>query len=244
MIGKSLGVVGALLLTLAAPRLARADDMGAKAAEERAAAAEEEQKKKERLEGPGEGDKDFGHGKQFGLRVGFVGGYRIVMRYDDSPYCSTPDLAKPPKDQKKFCGFGMPSAIDLGLSFAIIDGLEPFVWARFGLAGEAQTDTHAVQIYGVGARIYTMSDSAFKIFVQPAAAYEVEQGGNAPNYHPVDPQYHPEWKKDFVFHLSAGPQYDFARAFGIYASGGLSVGILRAIHSSMELSGGLQIRVP
>ena len=54
----------------------------------------------------------------------------------------------------------------------------------------------------------------------------------------------PEYKKDFLFHLAVGPQYDFARAFGAYVNAGLTTGVLRYIYTELELSLGVQARVP
>jgi hypothetical protein len=190
---------------------------------------------------PGE-DDDFGHGGQFGLRVGLVGGYRMVFRYDKSPYCSEPKLDKAAKDQQKFCGHAGPLAIDIGISFAPLDGIEPFLWGRFGLSGESETNTEKLIVLGAGARIYTMSDSKFKIFIEPAVGVELEDGaGNELwKYGGANPEY----KTDIVFHLAAGPQLDVAKAFGFYLNAGITTGVLRYIHSSLELQGGVQLRVP
>jgi hypothetical protein len=190
---------------------------------------------------PGE-DDDFGHGGQFGLRVGLVGGYRMVFRYDESPYCSKPKFDKEAKDQQKFCGHAGPLAIDIGLSFAPIDGIEPFLWGRFGLSGESETNTESLILVGAGARIYTMSDSKFKIFIEPAVGMELEGGAGNPDWKHGGAN--PEYKTDLVFHLAAGPQFDVAKAFGFYLNAGITTGILRYIHSSLELQGGVQLRVP
>jgi len=244
----------------APPAEAPAPDAKPQTAAEQAAAAKAEQEKDEQAAAPAESapaaekapnpedakapgeDDDFGHGGQFGIRVGLVGGYRMVFRYDKSPYCAKPDLTKLPKDQQKFCGHAGPLAIDVGLSFAPLDGIEPFLWGRFGLSGESETNTQALVMVGAGARIYTMSDSKFKIFIEPAVAAELEKGaGNALwNYGNLNPEY----KTDLVFHLAAGPQFDLAKAFGIYLDAGITTGILRAIHSTLELQGGVQLRVP
>ncbi len=216
-------------------------DKQAAAASTESTAAPEKAPNPEDAKAPGE-DDDFGHGGQFGIRVGLVGGYRMVFRYDKSPYCSKPDVTKLPKDQQKFCGHGGPLAIDIGLSFAPLDGIEPFLWGRFGLSGESETNTQALVMVGAGARIYTMSDSKFKIFIEPAVAAELEKGaGNALwNYGNLNPEY----KTDLVFHLAAGPQFDVAKAFGFYLDAGVTTGVLRAIHSTLELQGGVQLRVP
>ena len=221
------GLSGFLLaMSFAGPALA-AEGEPAKAEPAKAAAATEE-------------DDDYGHGMQFGLRAGIVGGYRMVFRYDESPFCADFDPDKTVQDQQKFCGHGAPFAVDLGLSFAPLDSIEPFVWGRFGLSSEDETDTEPVVIVGAGARIYTMSDSAFKIFIEPAIGMELEEGQGSPTYQLNNPEY----KTDVVFHLAAGPQLDVAKNFGIYLDAGITTGILRSIHSTLEVQLGVQARMP
>jgi hypothetical protein len=185
-------------------------------------------------------DSSYGHGGQFGLRAGLVGGYRMIFRYDESPFCAKYDDQKSVKDQQKFCGHAAPLSIDVGLSFAPLGAIEPFLWGRFGLSGEDETDTEALILIGAGARIYTMSDSAFKIFIEPAIGMELEDGRGAAAYQLNDPEY----KTDVVLHLAAGPQLDVAKNFGFYADAGITTGILRSIHSTLELSLGVQARMP
>lgn len=188
-------------------------------------------------------DERYGHALQFGLRAALTGGYRVIFRYDKSPFCRVPDPFKSDKDQQKFCGSGAPLALDLALSFGVLDFIEPYVWGRFGLKGEAATNTSALTAFGAGARIYTMSDSKLKIFVEPAVGVETEGGGSSPAWTFMNGT-KPEYKTDFLFHLAVGPHYDFARQFGIYMNAGLTTGVLRYIHTELELSGGLQARVP
>ncbi len=190
-----------------------------------------------------DGEDRFGHALQFGLRAGLTGGYRVIFRYDKSPFCRTPDPLKSDKDQQKFCGGGAPLALDLALSFGLLDFIEPYAWARFGLAGESATNTKALKAFGVGARIYTMSDSRFKIFVEPGVGMEVEGGAGNPAWRFSNGTL-PDYKTDFLFHLGVGPQYDFARAVGVYVNAGLTTGVLRYTHTELELSGGVQVRVP
>lgn len=196
---------------------------------------------------------DFGHGGQFGLRLDAVWGYRMVFRYPDSPFCAEPDVTKTVEDQQAFCGHSGPWGMDAALSYAVLDGIEPYVWARFGLEGEPETNTEPVSIVGAGVRIYTMSDAAFKIFVEPAVGLEFEGGADNELYDPAQPggwepadsaDYNSEYKRDLVFHVAAGPHWDFAKYFGAYLSGGLTVGVLRYISASMELSFGVQGRLP
>jgi hypothetical protein len=185
-------------------------------------------------------DADFGHMGQFGIRAGLAGGYRMVLRYDTSPYCATPDRLKQPKDQRKFCGHGAPLAVDLGLSFALLDFFEPFAWARLGLGAERQTDTKPVVILGAGARLYMTSDSMVKVFIEPAVAYEIEGGRGTAAWQRSDIEY----SQDLVFHLAAGPQVDFHRNVGVYLTAGVTTGVLRALHTSLDLAGGVQGRFP
>jgi len=185
-------------------------------------------------------DKAFGHRMQFGLRVGLVGGYNMVFRYDESPLCSPYDAAKPLNDQQKFCGHAAPLALDIAASFAPLDFLEPYLFMRLGLTGETQTDTLPIKVIGAGARIYTMSDSAFKIFIDPALAYEFEGGAGTVSH----PGYNPQYKKDLLIHVAAGPQIDVARYVGFFVDAGLTTGILRGIHTTLELQAGVQARFP
>ena len=187
------------------------------------------------------GDKEtsYGHFGQFGLRAGLVVGYRMILRYADSPFCTTPDGGSA-DSQQTFCGHGAPLATDLALSFGALDFLEPFVWARLGLSPERQTDTNPLRVIGAGVRLYTMSDAAFKIFIEPAVGLELEGGRGTPAWQLNNPQY----KKDFLFKIAAGPQYDFARYVGVYVTAGVSAAFVRALGASLDLSVGVQGRLP
>jgi hypothetical protein len=181
----------------------------------------------------------YGHMGQFGLRAGLVVGYRMIIRYSGSPFCTTPDGGTA-ESQPTFCGHGAPLATDLGLSFGVLDFLEPFAWARLGFTPERQTDTNPLIVIGAGARIYTMSDAAFKIFIEPAVGLELEGGRGTPAWQLNSPQY----KKDFMFKIAAGPQFDFARGVGAYVTGGVSAAFVRALGASFDLSFGVQGRLP
>lgn len=177
-------------------------------------------------------DAGYPHGGQFSFRLGLVGAERIISRYDSSPTCGTTDAGEP----KKFCGFGAPLMLDMAIGFAPFSALEPFAWARFGLTQENRTHTSPLVVVGGGARIYTSSDSAFKFFLQPAVGLELEShAGNRA----VDNK---DYKQDFLVQLLAGPQFDFSKNVGAYASFGLTAGMMRAIQTWLEASIGLQAR--
>jgi hypothetical protein len=193
------------------------------------------------LAAPAHAADTYGHAGQFGLRASLVGAYNMNFRYDQSPLCRAPEPGKPAKDQQKFCGNTAPLMLDLALSYALLDFIEPYVYMRLGFKGEKETATNPLTVLGAGARIYTMSDSAFKIFIEPAIGWELE-GGAGQSY--SAPGYNPKYKKDLLLHLAAGPQIDLARYVGLYASAGLTTGILRSIQSQLELSLGVQARFP
>jgi hypothetical protein len=184
----------------------------------------------------------YDHSGQFNLRVSFVGGYRMFFRYPKSPYCTQPDLAKG-GEQQKLCGYGAPFALDVAAGFAPIAGLEPFLWGRFGLGKESKTDTKPLLILGGGVRIYTMEDSPIKVYLEPSIGVELEGSGGNPAWAPIGLDI-PEYKTDVIGRFVVGPQFEVSRNVGLYFAGGLTLGVLRAIHSTMELEAGIQARFP
>ena len=228
---------------------AKPSDSGEESDSDEAKPAKKAKKKEhvlgEQPEEPGEGDKSYSHAGQFGLRAGIVGGYRMIFRYEQSPFCTVPDPAKQDgaKGQRKFCGHGGPMAVDLAASFTLLGPIEPFLWGRFGFIGEGKTDTQPLVLAGVGVRIYTMSDSALKIFIEPALGLEFEKGMGSRLFE-VYPNFRGDYKTDFIFHLAIGPQIDLARGVGLYLDGGLTVGVARYIQATLELVGGVQVRFP
>lgn len=184
------------------------------------------------------GAPDTGHGGQFGLRLGLAAGYRMMFRYAESPFCGPPG-----SQDGESCSYGAPLSTDLALSFAPLDALELFAWARFGMARESKTDTDAVRVFGAGVRLYTMSDAPLKVFVQPAVAWSFEGGGRDPAWRARGGT-EPDYRSDLLLHFSVGPQYDFNRHVGMYASAGMTVGALRALSATLEGTLGVQGRYP
>lgn len=182
-------------------------------------------------------EPDFGHNSQLGLRLGVVGGLRMVFRYsDDTAFCKDP--ANDPDEKQKFCGHQAPYALEGALSLGLGDSLEPFVWSRLGLSGEPETNTEPVVMLGIGTRLYTMSDSRFKVFFEPAVAWELEGGGNNPAYSQFT------YGKDLVFHLGAGFQVELHENVGVFLDAGMTSGVIRSLNSNLEVQVGLQGRTP
>jgi hypothetical protein len=192
----------------------------------------------------GAGEQNLSHLFTVGVRASILGGYRMVLRYDDSPFCSEPDFTKSLDDQQQFCGHLGPAMVDLALSFAPLPSLEPFVMARLGLAQEAQTDTRPLRILAIGARIYTRPKKAFKFYVEPSLGVEMERGVGSPEW-TYNGSFDPQYPTDVIFRAAMGPQFDFSRNVGAYVQVfGMSVGVLRYIHATMEFGAGVQARFP
>jgi hypothetical protein len=191
-------------------------------------------------------DADLGHRGQFDIRLEFVTGYRMLFRYDKSPQCGPYKPNASASDQQKFCGFGMQPNLGLAVGFAPVDFFEPFAFVRFGLSDETQTNSGKAVLAGAGLRLYTMSDSRFKIFFSPWLGLDFTDGPKDLQY-PGDAQLGvtPEsYRTDLLVHLDVGPHYDFSRGFGIYANGGLTFGMLRSLGANAELALGVQLRGP
>jgi hypothetical protein len=178
-------------------------------------------------------EETYGHQGQFGLRLGLGLGYKVLIRADDSPPCDIDGDG----DSESVCAYNTPGAFDLAASFAVFDSIEPYVWLRMGLGEDDTTQTAAVQLFGAGLRVYTMSDAQLKLFFEPALAIEVEGATDAA---PTDATY----DTDFVIHGHFGLQYDFMAYLGLYASIGPNVSFVRAIGTELEGSIGIQGRAP
>jgi hypothetical protein len=200
-------------------------------------------------------DDNLGHHAQVNFRAEFVTGYRMLFRYDKSPRCAPFDYAKSAADQQKFCGFGAAPGLGVAIGFSLIDFFEPFVFARFGLANEADhTNQGKLLQIGAGARLYTMSDSRFKIFFSPAVGIDLTSGPverigsgarGTPGFDDQSARVTNEsFRTDLLARLEIGPQYDFSRAIGAYVSGGLTFQMLRYLGASADLMLGVQLRAP
>lgn len=175
----------------------------------------------------------YGHAGQFGLRAQLAFGYEILIRYDDSPPC---DIDGDGGDEK-VCAYNTAPSLDLSLSYAFFDSLEPYVWLRLGLSEHAESQTEANRWFGAGLRLYTMADSRLKLFFEPGLALELE--GGLPNA-PAGANY----GTDYVGHLHFGLQYDVLKHLGLYASVGPNVGFVRTLSTELEAAFGLQARAP
>jgi hypothetical protein len=186
-------------------------------------------------------EKSTSHQGQFSLRLALGGAYRIVMRYDDSPPCATT-----PNDQgdpRTLCGYSAPLQLDTAIGYAPLAGVEPFLWGRFGLAKETVSNTTPLVVLGAGVRLYTMSDSDFKFFIEPAVGVELDKE-TSPKTNHVATRQPAQYKQDFIMRLTVGPQYDFHRNVGAYVAVGLTAGVLRSLQSWMDVHAGLQARFP
>ena len=188
-------------------------------------------------------DETYNHALQFGLRSTLLGGYRMVFRYDDSPLCNEPEPGGI-DEQQTICGHLGPAMVDVAASFALLGSVEPFAMIRLGLVGEHATNTRPLRLVAVGTRLYTRHNHKLKIFIEPSLGVEFESGADDPAW-TLGGTFEPQYKTDLVFRAAVGPQLDLARNVGIYAQVfGMSVGILRYIHATMEFGAGVQARFP
>ncbi len=200
-------------------------------------------------------DDNLGHHGQLNLRAELLTGYQMLFRYDKSPRCAPYDNLKRPADQQKFCGFGSPPALGLGLGFSLIDSFEPFVFARFGLGNTTdRTNQGKMLQLGAGARLYTMSDSRFKIYFAPSIGVDLTNGpvepiGQGPIGSPGGDDraagvQNESFRTDILARLEIGPHFDFSRMFGAYLAGGLTFQVLRYFGASADVTLGVQMRAP
>lgn len=187
-------------------------------------------------------EEDLGHQLQFGLRPGLVVPYKVMFRFDDSPLCDIDgdgagDLNSDGEDAPT-CGFMMSPQVELALSFAPLDGIEPYVWTRFGTGDETETGTEAALLFGAGVRLYSMATSKFKLFFDVAAGLEVEGAIN-----PANEKTHNYGTQGFG-RLGFGPQFDFNRYVGAFLVLGPGFAVPRSISMQVEGLIGLQGRVP
>ncbi len=174
----------------------------------------------------------FNHLGQFGLRAGLALPFKVNFRFDDSPPC---DIASDGQDQK-VCPIAAPPALDLALSYGLTGTIEPFAWARLGLSSETQTNTAATTVLGVGLRLYTISNSRLKAFLEPSLGAQLEGA--------LVPAPGRNYATDFLARLHFGGQYDFTPNLGAFVTLGPNVSFVRALSLGLELNLGLQTRLP
>lgn len=173
----------------------------------------------------------YEHFGQFGLRLGLVQSFKAVSRYDDSPPCESDN-----GNEQAVCPVWAPLALDLALSFAVLDAIEPFIWVRLGLSEESKTRTAAARYLGAGLRIYLSTEARFKLFFEPSVAVQLEGAGeNAPDA---------KYSTDLFSRLQFGGQFDINRHVGVYLALGPSVSFVRAIALGLEGNAGVQARFP
>ena len=138
-------------------------------------------------------------------------------------------------------------AIDAALSIGLTDSLEPYLWGRFGLADTDQTNTTAIKLVGAGLRVYTMPESRFKIFFEPAVGVDFSGQGDQRNFIDFEIANKPNkmnYETDLVIRLGFGPQFEIWRFLGLYAEAGATMGVLRSFQMTLDFGGGIQIRTP
>jgi hypothetical protein len=176
----------------------------------------------------------YGHAGQLTVRAAATLPYKVNFRMDDSPGCSNGKVT-----EDKVCAFASPPALEFALGYAIVDAIEPFAWARIGLLPERVTQTAASKLFGAGLRIYPMTDTRFKLLIEPAVAVEIE-GSRLKN--PQRAGKPINYGTDILVHLNLGGQFEITRNVGVYVSVGPEVAFLRAISLAVNATLGVQAR--
>jgi hypothetical protein len=192
------------------------------------------------------------HRGQWSLRAGLFQGYEFHHRYEGSPFCKQSDFSPRTRgtDPSPYfaptdCWVAPPPELEVAIGYALTGGFEPYVFTRLGLWAESATYTAAGRMLGAGARIYAVSESQLKLFVEPAFGVAFEGHAldpvvySATSFHAVTPD---SYKTDLVFHAGVGPQYDLSRHFGVFANASVDVGIIRALTVLVSIHYGVQAR--
>jgi hypothetical protein len=137
-----------------------------------------------------------------------------------------------------------PPELEIAFGYALTAGFEPYVFTRLGLWSESATYTAAGKMLGAGARIYVVSESQLKLFVEPAFGVAFEGDALDPLiFDATLPRVRRDgYKNDVVFHAGVGPQYDLSRTFGVFANASVDVGIIRALTVLVSVHYGVQAR--
>jgi hypothetical protein len=172
--------------------------------------------------------KPLNHRFQFGLAVRAGTGYRVIAPYHDE-FCG--DLTE--KGEKKaVCGSRQRAWLELSPSFGITRSLELLVDVRFYLE-EDWTGTRAY-FFSPGIKYYTDPDGLFKFFATFQVVFETQDYSGSPastvsNF-------------DVGIRSAFGVHFDLVRYVGLFAQGGVILGMSRWLTFVADFAGGVQGR--
>jgi hypothetical protein len=172
--------------------------------------------------------KPLNHRYQFGLAVRAGTGYRVIAPYHDE-YCGEMANAT---EKKAVCGSRQRAWLELSPSFGITRSLEVLLDVRFYLE-EDWTATRAY-FFAPGIKYYTDPDGLFKFFATFQLGFETQdysssQASTVSNF-------------DVAIRSAFGVHFDLVRHVGLFAQGGVILGMSRWLSFVADFAGGVQGR--
>ena len=188
----------------------------------------------ERAQQQEHGTEDRDHEQQVSFRATASHLFLLGLGYGDSPRCDAPRQSD--GGDQVFCARVEEPALDLELGFSVTSRLQLGAFFQYGLIAAEHTLGNAIS-FGVGLRSFTSDDALVK-GVLGARALLHFANSNIPDY----PGGYPEW--DFGLRGEAGIQVDPIRWLGFYATGALSIRLVKGFYLLPELGAGVEVRFP
>jgi hypothetical protein len=173
--------------------------------------------------------KPLNHRFQFGLAVRAGTGYRVIAPYHDE-FCGEMANAT---EKKAVCGSRQRAWLELSPSFGITRSLELLVDVRFYLE-EDWTGTRAY-FFAPGIKYYTDPDGLFKFFATFQVGFETQDYSGHPQAATVS-------NFDVAIRSAFGVHFDLIRHVGLFAQGGVILGMSRWLTFVADFAGGVQGR--
>ena len=163
----------------------------------------------------------LGHRYQFGLGVRAGTGYRVIMPYHEES-CGQED--------KSVCGSRQPFWLEISPSFGFTRSLELLVDVRLFLE-EDFTNSRGLFV-APGIKYYTDAEDLFKMYFTGQLVLESQkqiQNSGLTSF-------------DIGVRSVLGIQFDILRYVGLFAQGGIIIGLKRWLTFVVDVAAGVQIR--
>jgi hypothetical protein len=164
------------------------------------------------------------HDMQFGIAVFSGSGYRGIFPYQENIYCG--------QLGKRVCATRVPVYLDVQPSFGFAQHWDVLVDLRFGLEQDVVSETHDLSV-AAGFRYWVDPDL-------PAKFYATLQGSLDATAEHVDALK----KTDVAFRNANGFMFEVMRNLGFFAQFGETIGFVRWLELEIDLSLGVQARLP
>ena len=173
--------------------------------------------------------RGLSHRFQFGAAVRGGTGYRIIAPYSGQ-FCGDRTASG---EAKSVCGSRQRAWLEVSPSFGITQRLELLVDLRFYL----ESDFTASKAFFVspGIKYYTDPDGLFKFFATFQVVFETQDYSGHPQAATVS-------NFDVAIRSAFGVHFDLIRHVGLFAQGGVILGMSRWLTFVADFAGGVQGR--